>query len=119
MEDISITRDEQLKLLDPILNHGLLVLGAALTGDQWVTVVDHIVRAFLAGKRLGATALDEIYTWLVEVIHFPFDLNVASKPEWLDVQKLATKWWEFEGQQDTVDEYVWTIYAETGWVYEE
>lgn len=62
-----------------------------------------------------AQTLDEIYTWLVDVVGFPFDFNVASKPEWLDVQKLARKWRDFEDQNNTVEAYVWAIYAETGW----
>jgi len=59
--------------------------------------------------------IDHLYAWLVEVVHFPFDFNFGDKPEWLNVEKLARKWHEYEGSQDSVEDYIATIYIETSW----
>ena len=59
--------------------------------------------------------LDGVYKWLVEVVAFPFDFSFGDKPEWLDVERLAKEWHTYEGGQDSVGDYIGTIYAETGW----
>jgi len=59
--------------------------------------------------------LDGVYKWLVEVVHFPFDFFFGDKPEWMDVERLATAWWLYEGKQESIEDYVGTIYYETSW----
>jgi len=59
--------------------------------------------------------LAPVYNWLVDDLHFPFDLH-TDRPEWLDIRWVAELWRISEGgANDTTEDYVMTILAETGW----
>lgn len=60
-------------------------------------------------------SITEVVDWLVRELEFGVGMHTKSLPPWLTVRDLATAWQRLEGGGETVEDWIWTIEAETGW----
>lgn len=57
----------------------------------------------------------EVAEWLVRELEFGVGMHTESLPPWLTVRDLAAAWRRLEGDGESLEDWVGTIVAETGW----
>lgn len=79
-------------------------------------LVRDIYDAVMARKMPSPNQLSvaEVADWLAKELEFGVGMHTESPPPWLTVRDLAAAWQRLEGAE-TVEDWVGTIEAETGW----
>jgi hypothetical protein len=69
----------------------------------------------MAERGVRQVSLAEVADWLVRELEFGVGMHTETLPPWLTVRDLAAAWHRLEGGGETVEDWIWTIEAETGW----